>query len=271
MQINLKNVLLLGGVFPLVTVHSHAALVSLQRTPYDRQLERIQHVLERDACENNGNPGDIGTINKAMRGAYRLPYTSYKEWQSPEETLKNKRADCKARAVLLHHELNEAGVGSHRLVIGRLKGGNSESHTWLVWKTKETEYLLDPTYYRRAISMNKVSEGKYIPEYIYCGGDKYGYVSNSVVYDGLDSIPQHIKERSKKTRVFLAEDEEVTAPVQANKEVMSSPGLTKKPDSKARESSTREAPKDAHSQKSINQDSDRQQIAEDDPSVASLR
>lgn len=201
-----------------------AALVSLQRTPYDRQLERIQHVLSREASQNNGNPGDIDTINQAMRAAYRLPYTSYAEWQSPEETYRNKRADCKARAVLLHHKLNEAGVGSHRLVIGRLKGGNSDSHTWLVWKTKEAEYLLDPTYYRKPIRMDKVSEGKYIPEFIYCGGKKYGYVPNHIVFDGLDGIPQHIRERSKKTRVYLADEDKNEAPTQANKPNTNFPG-----------------------------------------------
>ena len=206
---------------------SEAALVSLQRTPYDRQLERVQHVLDRDACENNGNPGDLDTINHAMRDAYNLPYASYQEWQSPEETLQQKRADCKARAVLLHHQLNQAGVGSHRLVIGRLKGGNSDSHTWLVWKTVEGEFLLDPTYYRKAIPMEKVSKGKYIPEFIYCGGGKYGYVPNAVVLDGLDEIPQHIRDQLDKTRVFLAdEDEEVQQPVQVNTQRPSSPDIT---------------------------------------------
>ncbi|MEM1157871.1 MAG: transglutaminase-like cysteine peptidase [Verrucomicrobiota bacterium] len=249
-------------------VTSDAALVSLQRTPYDRQLERVQHVLDRDACENNGNPGDLETINQAMREAYNLPYSSYQEWQSPEETLQNKRADCKARAVLLHHKLNQAGVGSHRLVIGRLKGGNSQSHTWLVWKTAEGEYLLDPTYYRKAVAIEKISAGKYIPEFIYCGGGKYGYIPNSVVLDGLDEIPPHIQQRRNKTRVFLAEEERVQEPVQANKETLSAPDLTQKPD-KSADGDQAETIQEARTRKSDHDDL-KQQVKVEDLSITAL-
>jgi len=257
------------GLFVISQTSAEAALIRLQRTPYDRQLERVQHVLDRDACENNGNPGDLNTINQAMRKVYRLPYSSYQEWQSPEETLQNKRADCKARAVLLHHQLNQAGVGSHRLVIGRLKGGNSDSHTWLVWKTMDGEFLLDPTYYRKAVPMEKVSPGKYIPEYIYCGGGKYGYIPNSVVLDGLDEIPQHLQERQDKTRVFLAEEEDVHQPVQANR----------KPDSNLKQqlsandsdaSSSEEMTSEALNKNTL--DETHQQPAQaEDPSLAALQ
>lgn len=265
-----SNYALLLSAVPLMVATSHAALVSLQRTPYDRQLERVQHVLDRDACENNGNPGDVETINQAMREAYNLPYTSYQEWQSPEETLKNKRADCKARAVLLHHKLNEAGVGSHRLVIGRLKGGNSESHTWLVWKTEEAEYLLDPTYYKKAVSVDKVSEGKYIPEFIYCGGHKYGYVPNSVVFDGIGDIPDHIQKRAKKTRVFLAEEKEIKQPVQVNTGVLTSPDLTEKSDEPAPSATKRESIQEARSKDPEDGDM-HQKVSAEDPSIAALR
>ncbi|MGF1677794.1 MAG: hypothetical protein ACFCUX_01220 [Candidatus Methylacidiphilales bacterium] len=202
-----------------------AALVRLETTPYDRQLEPVRHVLKAGPIGQHGQESDLELINKAMTEAYRLPYANYREWMTPEQTDKQKRADCKGRAVLLHDRLNAAGIGSHRLVIGRVKGGNSESHTWLVWRTQDTEYLLDPTFYRKAIPMSKVASDRYVAEYIYSGGYRYGYVSNRLIFDGLPDLPAGIRERSQNTRVFLAEEQKQKRTENPSREVVKAPPL----------------------------------------------
>lgn len=200
-----------------------AALVRLDATPYDRQLARVADVLRDAATASEEAPGDVELINRFMSEAYRIPYADFKEWQSPEETIKNKRADCKGRAVLLHSRLNAAGIGGHRLVIGRVKERNRETHTWLVWKNGDTEYLLDPTFNKKAIPIARVAPDQYVPEFIYLGGAKYGYVANAFILDGLEKLPEAIRERSEKNRVFIVEEESGPAPDQNNNLPSSAP------------------------------------------------
>lgn len=161
------------------------ALVQLKSTPYDRQLAPVRHVLDH-AGGDTKKILDVETLNRKLGKIYWFTYRSQKAWTSPEEVLETRIADCKGRAIVLHHQLNQSGTGRHYLVIGQLNRNSGETHTWIVYQSSDREYILDPTFHSRAIPMEKVRDHRYVPQFIFASGNKFGYVPNHLLLTDLD-------------------------------------------------------------------------------------
>ncbi|PYL07438.1 MAG: hypothetical protein DME34_06820 [Verrucomicrobia bacterium] len=80
---------------------AESAYLSVNSTPYDRQMTRISPVLltKSDA----GNQGvSLALVNHWIEDLRAIPYGFSTEWKTPEEVEFAPVADCKGKAVALY-------------------------------------------------------------------------------------------------------------------------------------------------------------------------
>ncbi|MEM6822486.1 MAG: transglutaminase family protein [Verrucomicrobiota bacterium] len=170
------------GLFILLSMPVDAAYISLAKTPYDNQMNRIRHVItQADQGQTNLSKAQVEDWMKTIRGyRYRRSHT----WQLPGETEKRRAGDCKDKALLLLDYMKSAGYSGTRLVIGKQNNRSKETHAWLEWKYQGEWLVLDPTFYPRPQSRDNL-KSKYIREYIYLNSQKIAYIPYSVAVAGL--------------------------------------------------------------------------------------
>ncbi|MEP7014592.1 MAG: transglutaminase domain-containing protein [Verrucomicrobiota bacterium] len=103
----------------------------------------------------------------------QIPYRYSKQWQTPVEVSITRRADCKGKAMLLYEIMREKGVTDVRFIIGKRRASDWFTHAWLEWETADGTYLLDPTFNRRAVRMQRESREAYVPLFAYEGVLRY--------------------------------------------------------------------------------------------------
>ena len=145
--------------------------VSVDATPYDRQMSRIQRVLvTKTATQQRVS---MLTVNHWMQDLRDIPYGYHIEWKTPDEVESRMPADCKGKAVALYQRMQAHGAKNVRLVIGKRAPTSSTTHAWLVWETEGGSYVLDPTFNWMAARADQVGEQAYVPLYAYAGEQKF--------------------------------------------------------------------------------------------------
>ncbi len=161
------------------TALARPILFVVDSTPYDRQMLRVQPILAAVEAE----PADevsLAVVNQWMSRLRRIPYRYSKEWKTPAEVGLTKRADCKGKAVTLYQIMRQIGATDFRLIIGRRRAGDWFTHAWLEWETTNGRYVLDPTFSRHAVRLQKERRNKYVPLYAYEGGVRYRALNDRV-------------------------------------------------------------------------------------------
>src|SRR5947209_3052764 len=93
-------------------------LFSTKRTPYDRQMARIQPVLNAPASvEHPVLP--LSLVNRWIGELRAIPYNYSMQWKTPTEIAHAPAADCKGKAVALYQRMREKGACDLRLIIGK--------------------------------------------------------------------------------------------------------------------------------------------------------
>jgi predicted transglutaminase-like cysteine proteinase len=175
-----KILALIAALIGLSTVSCFAdsVFLSVNSTPYDRQMTRIQPVLFTKNSEHKENVS-LGLVNHWIQDLRGIPYGFSAEWKTPAEVESAAFADCKGKAVALYEKMHSYGAQNVRLVIGRRTWTSRKTHAWLEWTTESGNYVLDPTINWSAYQSTDVGNHSYIPLYAYAGARKYRAASAS--------------------------------------------------------------------------------------------
>jgi predicted transglutaminase-like cysteine proteinase len=146
-------------------------LISVDATPYDRQMTRIRPVLLTK--NSTSQPVSLAVVNNWMGDLRDIPYGYQLEWKTPEEVQTRRPADCKGKAVALYERMQKHGARNVRLVIGKRAPTSRMTHAWLEWETENGSYVLDPTFNWMATRSEQISSTSYVPLYAYAGSKKF--------------------------------------------------------------------------------------------------
>ena len=169
-----KLLLFVAAVISLAAASCFASssFSTVNNTPYDRQMTRIQPVL----CASTHGPKQevtLSLVNYWIENLRAIPYGFSKEWKTPAEVESGAAADCKGKAVALYNLMHARGVDNVRLVIGKRTWMSQKTHAWLEWTTATETYVLDPTINWSALRAAHLGGSSYIPFYAYAGDRKY--------------------------------------------------------------------------------------------------
>ena len=168
-----KSLLLLSVLLGLSTsCFADALLLTVDATPYDRQMARIRPVLTSSprAAEDRTS---VNKVNEWMTDLREIPYGYQMVWKTPSEVASRNPADCKGKAVALYERMQATGATNVRLVIGKRAPTSKMTHAWLEWQTNEGSFVLDPTFNYSVTRTEKISKRSYVPLYAYAGSKKF--------------------------------------------------------------------------------------------------
>src|SRR6202040_4435700 len=91
-----KILVLIAGLICLSSAacFAQSTLVTVDSTPYDRQMGRIQPVLSNKSLTKK-NDLSLALINQWMGDLRAIPYGFSSEWKTPTEVENGPVADCK--------------------------------------------------------------------------------------------------------------------------------------------------------------------------------
>jgi predicted transglutaminase-like cysteine proteinase len=167
------------GLFASVSCFANPVFLSVDSTPYDRQMSRIQPVLFTKAAQKENVT--LALVNHWIQDLRSIPYGFSTEWKTPAEVESGAFADCKGKAVALYQKMCSCGAQNVRLVIGRRTPTSRKTHAWLEWTTESGNYVLDPTINWSAYALADVGNRSYIPLYAYAGARKYRAATGALV------------------------------------------------------------------------------------------
>jgi hypothetical protein len=171
----LKKMLALGAALVCLSTASCFAasmLLSVDSTPYDRQMNRIRPILTSSTA-GGGQNVSVLIVNHWMEDLREIPYGFQMEWKTPEEVETRQPADCKGKALALYQRMLSNGAKNVSLVIGKRAPGSRMTHAWVVWEANGESYVLDPTFNWMACRAEQVGKRSYVPFYAYSGTKKY--------------------------------------------------------------------------------------------------
>jgi hypothetical protein len=172
-------------VLSIVGCFANPVFLSVKRTPYDRQMARIQSVLASAPAQSSDAELPLQLINRWMAELRNIPYGFSMQWKTPAEMARESVADCKAKAIALYQQMTQHGARGLRLVIGKRAPTSRSTHTWVQWTTASATYILDPTINWSVQTVDEVGDGSYVPYYAYTGHQKYRAMEASASYAGL--------------------------------------------------------------------------------------
>ena len=174
--------------------------MSVDSTPYDRQMSRIRPILISSGQSSGGSRVSVALVNHWMEDLRDIPYGYQMEWKTPVEVQSRRPADCKGKAVALYQRMQANGAKNVRLVIGKRAPSSRMTHAWLVWETENGSYVLDPTFNWMACRSEQVGRRSYVPLYAYAGSKKFrAAASRSTCGQAIDRVVYTaIEERSER-------------------------------------------------------------------------
>lgn len=168
-----KSLLLLSALLGLSsTCFADALLLTVDATPYDRQMARIRPILTstpRPAADRTS----VAVVNQWMTDLREIPYGYQMVWKTPSEVASRNPADCKGKAVALYEKMQANGASNVRLVIGKRAPTSRMTHAWLEWQTADGSFVLDPTFNYSVTRAEKIGKRSYVPLYAYAGSKKF--------------------------------------------------------------------------------------------------
>lgn len=159
---------------------SFAAVLDLgsasSNTPYDRYLSPVRSVLSH----LDGSRPDLNRVSQLMHEgrSFRYSYTNPYLASTPEVTASRRAGDCKDKALWLASQLNDPSV---RFVIGKARSSSKISHAWLLWENNSRWYILDCTFLREPIAVDRVSSSEYIPYYSFTRNGTFRHASTQIM------------------------------------------------------------------------------------------
>ena len=88
------------------------AFFPVASTPYDRQMNRVQPVLNSGSARQYGATSSSLGVYQWMAELRAMPYRYSGIWQTPAEVSLEQAADCKGKAVALYAQMRRSGARS---------------------------------------------------------------------------------------------------------------------------------------------------------------
>jgi hypothetical protein len=170
-----------------LSAFAQSTYITVNSTPYDRQMTRIRPILASAAGDKEQNLS-LALVNHWIGDLRAIPYGFSMEWKTPDEVQTGAFADCKGKAVALYNAMHSRGVQNVRLVIGKRLPTSRKTHAWLEWNTAGGTYILDPTINWAACRADRFGRSSYIPLYAYAGGQKFRAATTSTLYAKDESL-----------------------------------------------------------------------------------
>ena len=170
-----------------LSTFAQSAYISVNSTPYDRQMARIRPILASAAAHRKQDLS-FALVNHWIGDLRAIPYGFFMEWKTPEEVQTSAFADCKGKAVALYDAMHSRGAQNLRLVIGRRLLTSRKTHAWVEWSTTGGTYVLDPTINWAACRADRFGRMSYIPIYAYADGQKFRAATTSMLYAKNQSL-----------------------------------------------------------------------------------
>ncbi|MBA3960316.1 MAG: hypothetical protein H0X40_00230 [Chthoniobacterales bacterium] len=161
--------------------YAERLLVTVNATPYDHQMSRIQPILSSEGRGRGQEHVSLRMVNNWIGNLRSIPYGFSRVWKTPSETQSGSPADCKAKAVALYQTMKDHGATDLRLVIGKRTSRSRATHAWLEWEADGDNYVLDPTINWMAYRSGDVGSSSYIPYYAFAGNRKYRAAPSTLV------------------------------------------------------------------------------------------
>jgi hypothetical protein len=152
--------------------------VPVTRTPFDRQMARVAHIIED---QPNAGSFTLDDAHQLVNRLNRLPYRYANIWMTPEETLTSGSGDCKNKSLILIQQMKDQGARNVKLVIGTHKNGPRNNHAWVKWILNGETWILDPTHHRRAFRAAQFGRGVYEAGYAYSESGRYQSVRDAAM------------------------------------------------------------------------------------------
>jgi hypothetical protein len=161
----------LAGLSATTSSFADPLLLTVNATPYDRQMTPIHNVLTM--AGSSTDQVSIGLVNAWMGDLRDIPYGYQAVWKTPSEVESRQPADCKGKAVALYQRMKAHGASNLRLVIGKRAPTSRKTHAWLEWQTASGSYVLDPTFNYTVTRAEKINRSSYVPLYAFAGSKKF--------------------------------------------------------------------------------------------------
>jgi len=155
-----------------LSAFAQSTYITVNSTPYDRQMTRIRPILSSGAGHKEQNLS-FALVNHWIGDLRAIPYGFSMEWKTPDEVQTGAFADCKGKAVALYNVMHSCGAENVRLVIGKRLWTSHKTHAWLEWTTASGTSILDPTINWSAFRAERSGRSSYIPLYAYAGAKKF--------------------------------------------------------------------------------------------------
>lgn len=163
-----------------ISAFAHSAYVAVRATPYDRQMTRINHVLNSATPRWPNEIVNLPSISLCMIRLREMPYHYSRYWQTPLEVNATQASDCKGKAVALYAQLRQSGLHNLRIVVGKRHIFDAATHAWLEWQTAAGNFVLDPTFNETPVPSNQLDPVTYVPFYAFDGAHKYRAINSSL-------------------------------------------------------------------------------------------
>lgn len=131
-------------------------------TPYDLYLGPVFKVLS----EVGSDSPELEKVIALMREAHSFEYKMEDPLRplTPAETARRRAGDCKAKALWLCKEMNDASI---LYVIGKVSHDSLINHAWLQWRKGDQWYVLDATNSCQPMPAEHLGHQSYIPIYAF--------------------------------------------------------------------------------------------------------
>lgn len=157
---------LAGGLtWLLSSLDVHASpmkATSARHTPYDLYMGPVFEVFSRMGSDSPA----LERVRELMQQALSFEYKMEDPLRPlhPAETSKRRAGDCKAKALWLCQQMNDATV---LYVIGRVSPDSPINHAWLQWRKGEQWYVLDATNTAEPLPIEQLGYDRYTPLYAF--------------------------------------------------------------------------------------------------------
>lgn len=145
-------------------------------TPYDPYMTPVKQVLTHLATTDNSMDRVRSLMHEGR--AFRYSFTSPYVAATPDVTAATRSGDCKAKALWLADQLNDASV---RFVIGKARRTSQMSHAWLLWQHENRWWILDCTNNWDPIPADRVSSTQYIPYYSFAKNGEFRHQATALL------------------------------------------------------------------------------------------
>jgi len=115
---------------------------------------------------------DINKIVNQIKGI-RYGFNPEQPILMPNQFWAQHFGDCKAKSLALYQKMNQLGATNFAFIVGKRTASQRVSHAWIEWDYEGTVYILDATWFTRALPRTASDVKSYAYLYAYEHDNQY--------------------------------------------------------------------------------------------------